>query len=406
MKKRTAAILCVVVAAVCSVVTCYCTLYAVNGNLSVPREENTAEAWAPLKVIREIDGKIEGTSIYPFDEDTRQTMEHNAVKGYLTGLGDPYAVWFTKEEFEEYMEASAGNYVGIGVLVQFDTEANHVRAVRVYEDSPAFEAGILAGDLFMEVDGQDVTGMSLDDVKNLVAGVEGTEVTITLSRNDAPYTVTCIRRALTVTRVYAQMASDRVGYISISEFYGDADKAFKTAYENLRGQGMEALIVDLRDNPGGEEGVVVNIADYFMEKGPVIITEDKDGNRDIGYSTHDPIVDVPVAVLVNGNSASASELLTANLKDLGIATVIGTRTFGKGTVQTFQYLSNGSVVKLTAFRYLTGQETPVQDVGVEPDIVTEAEADVSMNYMLRTTDADNQYQTAIIELERQLREGK
>lgn len=404
MKKSTTAILCIVVAITCSVVTCYCTLFAVSGSTSLPDTADT-QSWAPLSTIQEIEEKIGDTSIYTVDEETRQTMENDAVKGYLSGLGDPYAVWFTKEEFAEYMDSSAGNYVGIGVLVQFDSDANHVRAVRVYEDSPAEETGVQAGDLFMEVDGQDVEGMTLDEVKGLVVGTEGTDVQLTLQREGKNYTVTCTRRALTVTRIYARMASDTVGYISISEFYGDADEAFKTAYENLSAQGMKALIVDLRDNPGGEEGVVVNIADYFMEKGPVIITEDKDGNREIEYSRNAPIVDMPVVVLVNGNSASASELLTANLKDLGIATVIGTRTYGKGTVQTFQYLSDGSVLKLTAYRYLTGQETAVQDVGVEPDIVVEADTDISMNYMLRTTDTDNQYQTAIAELERQLEEA-
>ena len=319
-------------------------------------------------------------------------LEENIYYGYLAGLDEPYTTYYTAEEYQRVMESSSGEYSGIGTYVSQDVTTGIITFVNPFEEGPAYGAGIRNGDVLYAVEGEEVTGEDLNDVVARMKGEEGTDVNLTIYRSDGDQyiDVTVTRQNVEVPTVEYEMLEDHIGYIQITEFDDVTVEQFKEAVDDLRSQGMEKVIFDVRDNPGGLFSSVCDILDVLLPQELLVYTEDKDGNREETYAEDDDALDIPMAVLVNGSSASASEIFTGALKDYDKAEIIGTTTFGKGIVQSIIPLSDGSAVKITTSKYYTPSGVCIHDIGIDPDIEVEAEAD--------TTDseaADDQLQSAI-----------
>ena len=360
-----------------------------------------------------------------YDEDP-QAVEDGIYVGLMYGLEDPYAGYYNEEDYQSFMEDTEGEYCGIGAMVQQNVQTGIVSIVRVFKDAPAYEAGLLPGDILYKVEDEPVTGKDLDLlVKEDIRGEAGTFVNITVLRGDASEEVELRveRRQVEVPSVEYQMLDDRVGYIYVMQFDAVTSGQFKTAVDDLEGQGMEKLVIDLRDNPGGVLDTAVEMMAYVLPEdkmdGLLIYTEDKNGKgehfysrdgqivveSDYGYSMpgypkeDDHEIDVPIAVLVNGNSASASELFTGALQDYGAATVVGTQTFGKGIVQNLIPLGDGTAIKLTTSRYYIPSGVCIHEVGVTPDVVVELDEDLKSEAVVEL-DEDNQLAAAIKALEK------
>ena len=343
-----------------------------------------------LKLLQRIIGND-----FLFDEDMNKVSE-GIYKGLVSGLEDPYSVYYTEEEFNALMEESSGNYCGIGAMVQKNVETGLVSVVKVFKNSPAEEAGLKAGDVLYKVGDMEITGLDLDTlVKTYIRGEEGTTVDLTVLRGDEHDKVELhiTRRAIEAETVEYKMLENNIGYISVSEFDQPTYNQFRTAVDELQSDGTKGLVIDLRDNPGGLLDTVVDMLDYMLPDGLLVYTADKNGNGDKYYSDDGHQVDIPLVVLVNGNSASASEVFTGAIKDFKWGTIIGTQTFGKGIVQDILPLGDGSGLKITVAHYYTPSGFDLHGKGITPDI--EVELDETAVY---GEDSDNQLKAAIEKL--------
>lgn len=319
--------------------------------------------------LSEIDWYID--HYYIFDVD-REKLADGLLAGYVSGLEDPYSVYYTPEKYTDILESANGEYYGIGVLVTEDKDGT-IQIVNVFSNSPAKEAGILKGDIIAGVDNLDITGMDLNQVVGYIKGKEGTSVELQIQRDGEAdlLNITVERRQVSVDTVEYRMLEDGIGYIQLVQFDDVSLDQMTAAIEDLKSQGMEKLILDLRDNPGGLLTSVVDIADLFLPEANIFYMEDKSGSRTDYNATDDQLFDGELVVLVNENSASASEVLAGTLKDNGRAQLVGVTTFGKGIVQTFYSLSDGSGVKLTTAHYFTPNGTDIHGVGVTPNVEAE-----------------------------------
>lgn len=304
-------------------------------------------------------------------EDTKEAeFEEGIYKGYVEQLGDPYSVYYTKKEYEEMMEDDSGHYVGIGVVFSQNMTNKQIMVTRVFDDGPAFEAGLEQYDILAAINGESIDGMELSDVVKKIRGGEGESIKLTIYRDGKKMVVESKRRAVDSQMVDSQMLEDGIGYIAIYEFIETTYEQFHQAYEELQKEGMKALVLDLRSNPGGFLDQVQKVADDFIPKGSVIVsTEDKQGNKEYLKAETEEQIEVPLAVLIDGYSASASEILAGAIKDYELGTLIGQKTFGKGIVQRIFPLSDGSAVKLTISKYYTPNGSYIHEKGIEPDIV-------------------------------------
>lgn len=354
--------------------------YAGRGNAK-EREQIDAK-------IQELDQYIDQYYLFDYEEED---VENGIYKGLMAGLGDIYTGYYTPEEYASFMESSNGSYSGIGAMLTQDYSTGIISVVRAFEGSPAAEAGMQAGDLLYMVEGEEVTGKDLSLVVTDLKGAEGTEVHISTLRGTEVMELTLVRRNIQVPTVESRMIDDQIGYIAITEFDDVTDEQFMEALENLESQGMKKMIIDLRDNGGGLVDVTCAILDRLLPEGLIVYTEDKYGNRQEESSDAENYFSGDMAVLVNGNSASASEIFAGAIKDYGVGTLIGTQTFGKGIVQSLFPLSDGSAVKITVSRYYTPAGNNIHEVGITPDIVLEADDN---------EEEDNQLQKAIEVLSR------
>lgn len=337
--------------------------------------------------------------MYLFDDKKDAAKEEAGIyKGYLYGLNDPYAAYYTREELDSFNEDTTGTYSGIGAMVSQNVKTGISTIIRVYKDTPAEEAGILPGDVIFSVDGTEVTGMDLSlIVNNYVKGEVDTKVQITVFREAEneykDFTVT--RRKLDVQTVETELMDGKIGYISVSEFDTVTASQFQNGIDGLLKQGAEKLIVDLRNNPGGELKAVSAMMDYVLPDGKTMVTiSDKNGTKQVMTSGDGHELDLPIAILVNGNSASASEVFTGAMKDHGMAVVVGTNTFGKGIVQTVVPLSDGSAVKLTTAHYYTPDGTDIHGKGIAPDKEVELDEEAATMVVI-PKEKDNQLQEAV-----------
>lgn len=357
---------------------------------------------------------------YLFDEDV-ELVEDGIYMGLMYGLNDPYSVYYNEEDYQSLMEDTSGEYCGIGAMVSQNRTTGISTVVKVFETAPAFEAGMLPGDIIYKVDDEDVAGMELDLlVTNYIRGEEGSRVKVTVLRGDANEEVDLDieRRKVEVPTVEHEMMADNIGYIYVMQFDGVTGPQFQAAVDDLEKQGMEKLIIDLRDNPGGLLDAVVEMLAYVLPEdkmdGMLVYTADKDGKGDRFFCDDGKIqyesdygqqasgfpkkdgheIDVPMAVLVNGNSASASEVFTGAIMDYEVGIVVGTQTFGKGIVQSLLPLGDGTAIKLTTAHYYTPSGFDLHGVGLKPDIEVELDEELRTKAVVEK-DEDNQIQAAI-----------
>ncbi|MBQ8147988.1 MAG: S41 family peptidase [Lachnospiraceae bacterium] len=332
-----------------------------------------------------------------FEASDDEEREEYLYKGLMESLDDPYSVYYTAEEYTEMMDTSTGSYQGIGVSVQQNMETMTITVIRVFQGSGAEEAGLLPKDIVIGVDGRELNGEEVSEVVTWIKGEPGTTVDVTVYRpsTDEEITLTIERRTIENSTVSYRMEENNIGYIEVTEFYEKTSEQFELAIEDLQAQGMKALIVDLRNNPGGYVNVVVEMCDLFIEDGTIVYTEDKDGNIIDQYNAVDRnSLDIPMVVLVNGDSASASEIFSGCMKDYGKATIVGTTTFGKGIVQQVIPLNDGSAVKLTIAKYFTPNGNDIHEIGIEPDVVVELPEELLYEPVI-PRDQDVQLQKAI-----------
>ena len=317
-------------------------------------------------------------------------------KGFISSLKDPYSTYYTEEEYSALMESSSGVYCGIGATVSQNVKTGVISIVKPFENSPAYKAGILPDDILYKVNGKEVTGVDLSEVVSDMKGVEGTTVVISVIRENEkePLEFTITRAKIEIPTIEYKMLDNKIGYIIITEFDEITVTQFVAAVDKLEADGMKGLVVDVRDNPGGLLDAVVKIVDRLIKPGLVVYTEDKYGSREEEKATDADAVNVPVAVLINGNSASASEIFAGTLQDYKKATIIGTTSFGKGIVQKVIPLSDGTAVKLTISKYYTPNGRNIHGTGITPDIEIEMD-DAMKKQVVVPIEKDNQLQQAI-----------
>lgn len=349
---------------------------------------NTKETEQIDAKIQELNQYIDQYYLFEYEEEN---IENGIYKGLMAGLGDVYTGYYTPEEYASFMESSNGSYSGIGAMLSQDYSTGIISVVRAFEGAPAAEAGVKTGDILYMVEGEEVTGKDLSLVVTDLKGVEGTEVHISILRGTEVMELAITRKNIQVPTVESRMIDKQIGYIAITEFDDVTDEQFMDALDELETQGMKKLIIDLRDNGGGLVDVTCAILDRLLPEGLIVYTEDKYGNRQEEASDAENYFSGDMAVLVNENSASASEIFAGAVKDYGVGTLIGTQTFGKGIVQSLFPLEDGSAVKITVSRYYTPAGNNIHEVGITPDIILEEDENAQ---------EDNQLQKAIEVLSR------
>lgn len=355
------------------------------GHISEEGEQSLDEIYTKMEVLQ---GCIDSYFLY---EEDYEAVAESVYKAMVSALGDRYSTYYTKEEYESVIESNEGTYYGIGATVTKDEETGYVRVVSMFEGGGAIESGMENGDLITEIAGTDISDMDVSSAAALMKGEEGTTVEVKVYRPSTgeTLTLTITRRKVDLDTVAYQMLDNNIGYIAISEFDSVTVEQFENALNTLTEQGMEGLIVDLRDNPGGLMNSVNGILDMLLPEGLIVYTEDKYGNRK-DYTSDAEWNDVPMSLIVNGHSASASEIFAGAMKDYERATLVGTQTYGKGIVQTSRQLPDGSAIKLTVARYYTPNGICIHEVGVAPDIEIEYDSEAVEGLEVITWKDDNQ----------------
>lgn len=340
---------------------------------------STSSGSSLIKTLESFKTMLEQKYIGEIDEEK---LIEGAIKGYVEGLEDPYTEYLTKEEMQDFTEETSGEYVGIGVYITNYKTNNSILVVGVMKGSPALDAGMQAGDIIEKIDGTLYTGEQLNDATRVLKGQEGTNVKVTIVRDGKEEELNIVRKKITVDHVASQMFEDNIGYIQVDSFdSGVADRAEEQLNE-LKEKGAKGIILDLRSNGGGIVDEATGIADLFLNKGEtVLITKGKSEKEDETKAKKDPIIkDIPLVVLVNQGSASASEILAGALKDKYGATIVGMNTYGKGVIQTLYSLSNGGGLKITTEEYYTPNHNKINKVGIKPDVEIELTKDSDGNY--------------------------
>lgn len=344
----------------------------------------------------EVEGKLNAIdsvleSFYFGDVDD-ETAKDNIYKAYLSSYGDKYTMYYTADEYKALKESTNGKFYGIGAVCQLSGEGG-VLLVDVYDNGVGYQAGLRSGDRVVNVDGRDITDMELSSAVALIKGDKGTSVTLEVIRGTERLTFSAVRDAVEAKTVSYTLLDNNIGYLSISQFEEVTTKQFKAAVEDLQSQGMKGLVIDIRNNPGGLLDTVVGMLKYMLPDGLIVYTEDKQGNRKEYKGQDNDEFNLPLAVIVNGNSASASEIFAGAIQDYGKGTIIGTQTYGKGIVQTVKPLTDGSAIKFTIAKYFTPKGQDIHGKGVTPDMVVEYDTDA---------DVDTQLDAAIKNVEAQI----
>jgi len=344
----------------------------------------------------EVEGKLNAIdsvleSFYFGDVDD-ETAKDNIYKAYLSSYGDKYTMYYTADEYKALKESTNGKFYGIGAVCQLSGEGG-VLLVDVYDNGAGYQAGLRSGDRVVNVDGRDITDMELSSAVALIKGDKGTSVTLEVIRGTERLTFSAVRDAVEAKTVSYTLLDNNIGYLSISQFEEVTTKQFKAAVEDLQSQGMKGLVIDIRNNPGGLLDTVVGMLKYMLPEGLIVYTEDKQGNRKEYKGQDNDEFNLPLAVIVNGNSASASEIFAGAIQDYGKGTIIGTQTYGKGIVQTVKPLTDGSAIKFTIAKYFTPKGQDIHGKGVTPDMVVEYDTDA---------DVDTQLDAAIKNVEAQI----
>ncbi len=311
--------------------------------------------------------------------DSTQLVD-GAIKGIVDSLNDPYSVYLEPKTFSQLREQIKGSFGGLGILVGVKEE--YLTVVRVYKETPAAREGIETGDVIIRINEFDARGIDLETAINLMRGEVGSKVTLTIDRQGVTKDFTLVREEISVPTVEGQrIPGTDIGYLIISQFTERTGEEMDETLARLQNEPLKGLILDLRDNPGGELTAAVNVAKNFIPKGPIVYIDYRFG-RDREFSSEGHTLQLPLVVLINERSASAAEILAGAVKDTGAGTLVGAKTFGKGVVQTVFPLDNGAGLKLTTARYLTPDRNDIHQIGVEPDIPVESPADRSRDSQL------------------------
>ena len=356
--------------------------------LSAREEDSPVQAKAA-----EVQEIIETYFIDDYDEDT---LADGAASGMVDATGDEWSYYLSADEVAAYEESMANAYVGVGITITEDAEAGGMRVEEVVSGGPAEEAGIRVGDLLLAVEGEDVLPLGIDGTRNLVRGEEGTHVNMHFSRNGSEYDVSVERRSIETPVVTGELLDENIGYVKIDNF--DERSAAETIafVKDLIGQGAEALLFDVRFNPGGYADELVKVLDYLLPEGDLFRSVDYAGREEVDTSDAS-CVELPMAVLVNEDSYSAAEFFAAALQEYEWATIVGSQTYGKGNFQTAFYLSDGSMVNLSIGKYYTPGGKSLSETGVTPDVVVDLDDEqYALLYYNALEQADDpQFQAAI-----------
>lgn len=349
--------------------------------------ENISEQDVQDKLDR-INGLIERYYLYE-DEIDKDSLIDGIYSGYASALGDPYTEYYNKEETQSLLETTSGEFSGIGATMSLSVDSGEITVVNVYKDSPAEKAGIREGDILYQVDDRETAGVDLSTVVSWIKGEKGTDVTLHILRDGEDIETTATRDIVEIRTVEYEMKDGQTGYIAVTEFDDVTYDQFKAALEDLEAQGMEGLVIDLRNNPGGNLSTVTDMLKLLLPEGTIVSTKDKYGNTDEITCDGSREFMKPLAVLVNQYSASASEIFSGAVQDYGVGQIVGTTTYGKGIVQQLMDLGDGTYLKVTIAEYYTPSGRSINGTGVEPDVEVEYEYDE------KDPEADNQLEKAL-----------
>ena len=363
--------------------------YFVENPVLVSANNTNKDISSKLTKYREIIDK------YFLGDVDDEKLEEGAIKGYIEGLGDPYTEYISKEDMDTYLDDTMGNFVGIGIYMIKNTQYDKIQVLSTIKGSPAEKVGIQAGDLIVSVDGVDYKASDMTVASNNIKGEAGTKVVVEILRGAETIKYEITREKVKVNQVEGKVISDDIGYIKFTSFDETTAEDFKKQYQELAKKNIKSLIIDLRNNGGGIVDQALEIADYIADKDSVLLYEvDKNNKETVRKAKTDPIINMPIVILTNENTASASEILAGALKDLGKAKTVGTTTYGKGVIQQILKLNDGSGIKITIEEYQTPNRNKIHKVGIEPDEKVELPESVQNSLSIKESE-DTQLQKAI-----------
>lgn len=348
--------------------------------------------WKCISKLNYLESMIDEYYLNDKEEDN---LKEGLYAGLIYGLNDPYSRYYTAEEYENENSSNQGSYVGIGILMEKNTDGG-IKIVQCYEGGPGEQAGLKENDIISAINGEDITKAQVSEAADMIRNTQEDQVVLTVHREgeDNALEITVPITDVELPSVFHEMLDGKNGYIRITQFTGVTSEQYQEAFKDLQEQGMERLIVDLRDNPGGLLNAVCDVLRQILPQGRIVYTEDKNGNRTEETCDGKQELEIPLAVLVNGNSASASEIFAGAVQDYGIGTIVGTTTYGKGVVQSLRQLADGSAVKLTVANYYTPKGNNINKKGIAPDVEVSLDSNL-LNKEEITHEEDNQLQAAI-----------
>lgn len=373
---------------VCIIVGGTITIISLMNKYTISDSEDGIVSGATLNKLNTIQQLIDAYYLYS-DEVDEEALQDYLIKGYVAGLQEPYSVYYNEAETTALFESTSGTFGGIGVAIMQDTTSGLVTFTKIYKDCPGEKAGFKEGDIVYKVNGEDVTGQDLDTIVSQIRGEVGTDVEITVIRDGEEYTGTATRGLIENDTVEYEMKENKIGYILVTGFEDVTLEQFEEALDDLNSQEMKGLILDLRSNPGGNLSTVVDMVDLILSEGTIVSVKDRNGNGNVYTAKRDNKLNVPLVVLINGYSASASEIFAGAVRDHELGTLVGTTTYGKGIVQNVYSLGDGTSLKITGAEYFTPNGTNIHGIGIEPDVEVEYEYDENH------PEYDNQLEKAI-----------
>ena len=353
--------------------------YVIKGEDKINISQNNTNSSTSKFPILESVCDILSNSFY--EDVDKIDLEEAAIRGMLNSLNDPYTYYMDPEEYGNFTADVLGNYTGIGLHLLYNVQENKIEVLAPIKDTPAYKADIKTGDFVIAVNGTTYTGEQMQSAVNVIKGKAGEKVTLTIERNGETFDIDVVRKDINIKQLEYEIIDGDIGYIEILTFDEDIHVDFVNAYNDLINSNIKGLIIDVRDNPGGVLGEVIKIADMIVPKGIIVYTMDRN-NTKVEYKSNTDGIDIPLVVLINGSSASASEILAGAIKDHGVGTIVGTKTYGKGLVQRTFLLDNEAVIKITTDEFFTPNGNKINKEGILPDVEVELSSDAEVDLQL------------------------
>ena len=353
--------------------------YVIKGEDKINISQNNTNSSTSKFPILESVCDILSNSFY--EDVDKIALEEAAIRGMLNSLNDPYTYYMDPEEYGNFTADVLGNYTGIGLHLLYNVQENKIEVLAPIKDTPAYKADIKTGDFVIAVNGTTYTGEQMQSAVNVIKGKAGEKVTLTIERNGETFDIDVVRKDINIKQLEYEIIDGDIGYIEILTFDEDIHVDFVNAYNDLINSNIKGLIIDVRDNPGGVLGEVIKIADMIVPKGIIVYTMDRN-NTKVEYKSNTDGIDIPLVVLINGSSASASEILAGAIKDHGVGTIVGTKTYGKGLVQRTFLLDNEAVIKITTDEFFTPNGNKINKEGILPDVEVELSSDAEVDLQL------------------------